>query len=385
MDEGLEEVTRVSKRDLYEVLGVDRNATEEEIRKAYRKLARKYHPDVNKGPDAEQKFKEVKEAYEILSDPQKRAQYDRFGSTDSMDGMGGFGRSAGFDTDFGFGDIFDMFFGGGRRANPNAPRQGADLEYRLQIDFKDAVFGKNVDVVIPRMDICDQCKGSGAKAGTHPESCSACHGSGQTEVIQNTPFGRIVNRRICHVCGGAGKVIKEKCPTCSGSGKVKRKKKINVKIPAGIHEGAQLRISGEGEPGINGGPPGDLYITIFVKPHDVFKREGDDLVCELPITFSQAALGDELMVPTLNGRTRLKIPAGTQTGTEFRIPGKGVPRLRGYGEGDLRVKVRVVTPTKLTEEQKQALRHFSRLCGEYISKEQSTNFFDKMKQAFRGE
>lgn len=376
----------MSKRDLYQILGVDRTATEEDIRKAYRKLARKYHPDVNKEPDAEQKFKEVKEAYEVLSDPQKRAQYDRFGHADTTGGFGGSSAgSTGFETDFGFGDIFDMFFGGGRRNNPDAPRQGADLEYRLQIDFKDAVFGKNVDVVIPRMDTCDQCHGSGAKPGTHPEDCSACHGTGQTEVVQNTPFGRIVNRRVCHACSGVGKVIKEKCPTCAGSGKVNRKKKINVKIPAGIHEGAQLRISGEGEPGINGGPPGDLYITIFVKPHDVFKREGDDLVCELPITFSQAALGDELLVPTLNGRTRLKIPAGTQTGTEFRIPGKGVPRLRGYGEGDLRVKVRVVTPTKLTEEQKQALRNFSRLCGEYIAKEQSTNFFDKMKQAFRGE
>ncbi|SEN04012.1 molecular chaperone DnaJ [Lihuaxuella thermophila] len=376
----------MSKRDYYEVLGVNRDASDDEIRRAYRKLARKYHPDVNKEPDAEQKFKEVKEAYEVLSDPQKKAQYDQFGHTDPTGGFGGFGGTgSGFGAqDFGFGDIFDMFFGGGRRSNPNAPRQGADLEYRLTIEFKDAVFGKNVDVVIPRTETCDTCRGTGAKPGTFPEVCSVCQGSGQAEVVQNTPFGRIVNRRVCHACGGTGKMIREKCTTCTGSGKVKRKKKINVKIPAGIHEGAQLRVSGEGEPGINGGPPGDLYITILVKSHDFFKRDGDDLTCELPITFAQAALGDEVIVPTLNGRARLKIPAGTQTGTEFRMPGKGVPRLRGYGQGDLRVKVRVVTPTKLTEEQKQALREFNRLCGEYIH-EQSNNFFDKMKKAFRGD
>lgn len=376
----------MSKRDYYEVLGVNRDATDDEIRRAYRKLARKYHPDVNKEPDAEQKFKEVKEAYEVLSDPQKKAHYDQFGHTDQTGGFGGFGGTgSGFGAqDFGFGDIFDMFFGGGRRSNPNAPRQGADLEYRLTIEFKDAVFGKNVDVVLPRTETCDTCRGTGAKPGTFPEVCSVCQGSGQAEVVQNTPFGRIVNRRICHACGGSGKYIREKCTTCSGSGKVKRKKKINVKIPAGIHEGAQLRVSGEGEPGINGGPPGDLYITIMVRPHDFFKRDGDDLTCELPITFAQAALGDEVIVPTLDGRARLKIPAGTQTGTEFRLQGKGVPRLRGYGQGDLRVKVRVVTPTKLTEEQKQALREFNRLCGEYIH-EQSNNFFDKMKRAFRGE
>lgn len=373
----------MSKRDYYEVLGIGRDASEEEIRKAYRKLARQYHPDVNKEPDAEQKFKEVKEAYEVLGDPQKKAHYDQFGHTDPAGGFGGAG--AGFGgQDFGFGDIFDMFFGGGRRNNPNAPRQGADLEYRLQVEFKDAVFGKNMDVAIPRTETCDSCQGSGAKPGTQPETCSVCQGSGQAEVVQNTPFGRIVNRRICQQCKGTGKTIREHCTTCGGSGQVKRKKRINIKIPAGIHDGAQLRVSGEGEAGINGGPPGDLYITIMVKPHDFFKRDGDDLTCELPISFAQAALGDEVVVPTLNGRARLKIPAGTQTGTEFRMQGKGVPRLRGYGEGDLRVKVKVVTPTKLTEEQKQALREFNRLCGEYIN-EQNSNFFDKMKKAFRGD
>lgn len=373
---------RVSKRDYYEVLGLSRNSSDEEIRKAYRKLARKYHPDVNKEPDAEEKFKEVKDAYEVLSDPQKKAHYDQFGHTDPS---GGFNGGTGFTgQDFGFGDIFDMFFGGGRRHNPNAPRQGADLEYRLQIEFKDAVYGKNVDVVIPRTETCDACHGNGAKTGSKPEVCALCQGSGQAEVVQNTPFGRIVNRRVCHSCNGTGKYIREKCSNCSGSGSIKKKKKINVKIPAGIHEGAQLRVSGEGEPGINGGPPGDLYITIMVKPHDYFKREGDDLTCELPISFGQAALGDEVVVPTLTGRAKLRIPAGTQTGTEFRMQGKGVPRLRGHGEGDLRVKVRVVVPTKLNEEQKQALREFNRVCGAYIN-EQHDNFFDKMKKAFRGD
>jgi molecular chaperone DnaJ len=375
----------VSKRDYYKVLGVSRDASPEEIRKAYRKLARKYHPDVNKEPDAEQKFKEVKEAYEVLSDPQKKAQYDQFGHADPNMGAGGTGGFGGFggETDFGFGDIFDMFFGG-RRRNPNAPRQGADLEFRLTVEFKDAVFGKEMEVMVPRTETCSTCSGTGAKPGTRPETCPVCRGSGQAEIVQNTPFGRIVNRRICHQCEGKGTIIRQTCVTCAGSGKVKRKRKINIKIPAGVHDGTQLRVAGEGEPGINGGPPGDLYILIKVKPHEFFTREDDDIVCELPITFVQAALGDEVVVPTLNGRAKLKIPAGTQTGTEFRLRGKGVPRLRGYGQGDQRVRVRVVTPTGLTEEQKNVLREFGRLTGDYIH-EQNDSFFSKMKRAFKGE
>ncbi|GGE14546.1 chaperone protein DnaJ [Marinithermofilum abyssi] len=374
----------MSNRDFYEVLGVSRDASAEEIRKAYRKLARKYHPDVNKSPDAEQKFKEVSEAYEVLKDPQKRANYDRFGHADpgAAGGAGfeGFGGGA----DFGFGDIFDMFFGGGRRRNPNAPQQGADLEYRLSVEFKDAVFGKEMDIAIPRTETCGKCQGSGAKPGTQPETCAACQGTGQAETVQNTPFGRIVNKRICQQCGGSGKIIREKCSDCGGSGSVKRRRKIHINIPAGIDEGKQLRVTGEGEPGINGGPPGDLYITIHVKPHEFFKREGDDLTCELPITFVQAALGDEVVVPTLDGRAKIKIPAGTQTGSEFRLRGKGVPRLHGYGQGDQRIKVKVVTPTHLSEEQKDLLRQFGKLSGDYIS-EQNNSFFDKMKRAFTGD
>ncbi|MDA8354297.1 MAG: molecular chaperone DnaJ [Firmicutes bacterium] len=378
----------MSDKDYYKILGVDRDASSEEIRKAYRKLARKYHPDVNKSPDAEQKFKEVNQAYEVLRDPQKKANYDRFGTADpgaagqGTGGFGGFGDAGA--GDFGFGDIFDMFFGGGGRRNPNAPRQGADLEYRLTVDFKDAVFGREMDISIPRTETCDHCHGSGAKPGTQPETCSTCRGTGQAETVQNTPFGRIVNKRVCQDCGGRGKIIKDKCSQCNGTGREKKRRKIHINIPPGIDEGKQLRISGEGEPGINGGPPGDLYITIKIKPHEFFKREGDDITCELPITFVQAALGDEVVVPTLQGRAKVKIPAGTQTGSEFRLRGKGVPRLYGRGEGDQRIRIKVVTPTRLTEDQKKALREFGRLSGDYIS-EQSSNFFDKMKRAFSGD
>lgn len=376
----------MSKRDYYEVLGVDKNATPDEIKKAYRKLARQYHPDVNKEPDAAEKFKEVKEAYEVLSDENKRAQYDRYGHTDpnqGFGGFGGFGGGGGFEDFGGFGDIFDMFFGGGSRRNPNAPQRGADLQYTMTIEFKEAVFGKETDIEIPRTENCDHCNGSGARPGTHPETCSTCRGTGQQEVVQNTAFGRIVNRRVCPACSGTGKIIREKCSKCNGSGKVKNRRKIHVKIPAGIDDGSQIRLSGEGESGIRGGPPGDLYIVVNVKPHDFFEREGDDIYCEVPITFAQAALGDEIEVPTLSGKVKLKIPAGTQTNTYFRLKGHGVPRLRGIGQGDQHVKVVVVTPTKLSEKQKELLREFAKLSGEDTHEQQET-LFERMKKAFRG-
>lgn len=372
----------MAKRDYYEILGVSKDASEEEVKKAYRKQARKYHPDVNKSPDAEAKFKEVKEAYDVISDPQKKAQYDQFGHVDPNQGMGGFEGA-----DFGgFGDIFDMFFGGGggQRRNPNAPRRGSDLQYTMSIEFKEAVFGKETEIRIPRTENCDTCNGSGAKKGSRPETCSVCNGSGQQEVVQNTAFGRIVNRRVCSACNGQGTIIKEKCGTCHGSGKVKKQRKIQVNIPAGVDEGAQIRVSGEGEAGTKGGPPGDLYIVIRVKTHEFFERDGDDIYCEVPLTFMQAALGDDIEIPTLTEKVKLKIPSGTQTGTYFRLKGKGVPRLRGYGQGDQHVKVVVVTPSHLNDEQKELLRQFGELSGEKTH-ENHQSIFERMKKAFLGD
>ncbi|WP_419873896.1 molecular chaperone DnaJ [Candidatus Pristimantibacillus sp. PTI5] len=374
-----------SKRDYYEVLGVGKDASADEIKKSYRKLAREFHPDVNKAADAETKFKEVKEAYDVLSDDGKRSTYDRFGHVDPNQGMGGGG---GGDFGGGFGDIFDMFFGGGGgRRDPNAPQRGNDLQYTMTVEFKEAVFGKETEITIPRTETCDTCHGDGAKPGTKPETCSVCKGSGQQEVVQNTPFGRMVNRRACTNCSGTGRVIKDKCTTCHGAGKVKRQRKINIRIPAGVDDGAQIRMSGEGEGGLRGGPAGDLYIVIRVKPHEFFEREGDDIYCEVPLTFVQAALGDEIEIPTLTEKIKLKVPAGTQTGTYFRLKGKGVPKLRGYGQGDQHVKVTIVTPTSLTDDQKELLRQFGGLSGDAVSGDQEhhESIFEKMKKAFRGE
>jgi molecular chaperone DnaJ len=375
----------MSKRDYYEVLGVGKGASKDEIKKAYRKLSKKYHPDINKEADADQKFKEISEAYEVLSDDQKRAQYDRFGHTDPNQGFGG-GADFGGGGFGGFEDIFNTFFGGGggRRRDPNAPRQGADLQYTMSLKFEEAVFGKETEIEIPKEEECDTCHGSGAKPGTKVETCSHCKGAGQLNVEQNTPFGRIVNRRVCHYCNGTGKQIKEKCSTCGGAGKVQKRRTINVKIPAGIDDGQQLRVTGQGEPGVNGGPPGDLYVVFHVRSHDFFERNGDDIYCEMPVTFAQAALGDEIEVPTLHGKVKLKVPAGTQTGTRFRLKGKGVPNVRGYGTGDQHVQVKVVTPTKLTDKQKQLLREFADISGQ-VPDEQHESFFDKVKKAFKGE
>ncbi|MDX8359535.1 molecular chaperone DnaJ [Cytobacillus sp. IB215316] len=374
----------MSKRDYYEVLGISKSASQDEIKKAYRKLSKKYHPDINKEPDAADKFKEVKEAYETLSDDQKRAHYDQFGHTDPNQGFGGGGGD--FGGFGGFEDIFSTFFGGGgRRRDPNAPQQGADLQYTMTLKFEEAVFGKETDIEIPREEECKTCHGSGAKPGTKPETCKHCNGSGQLSVEQNTPFGRIVNRRVCHHCEGTGKKVTQKCSTCNGAGKVKKRKKIHVKIPSGIDDGQQLRVTGQGEAGINGGPAGDLYIVFHVKPHEFFEREGDDIYCEMPLTFAQSTLGDEIEVPTLHGKVKLKIPAGTQTGTKFRLRGKGVPNVRGYGQGDQHIQVRVITPTKLTEKQKQLLREFNELGNQEAPDEHDDSFFAKVKRAFKGD
>ncbi|MGD6774475.1 molecular chaperone DnaJ [Sutcliffiella horikoshii] len=375
----------MSKRDYYEVLGVSKSASKDEIKKAYRKLSKQYHPDINKADDAADKFKEIKEAYEVLSDDQKKAHYDQFGHTDPNQGFGGGG---GFDGGFGFEDIFETFFGGQgggrRRRDPNAPRQGADLQYTMTLSFEEAAFGKETTIEIPVEETCDTCSGTGAKPGTKVETCSQCRGTGQESVEQNTPFGRIVNRRTCSKCNGSGKSIPNKCTTCHGAGRVKKRNKIKVNIPAGVDEGQQLRVPGKGEAGVNGGPAGDLYVVFHVRRHEFFERDGDDVYCEMPITFAQAALGDEVEVPTLHGKVKLKVPAGTQTGTNFRLKGKGIANVRGYGQGDQHIKIRVITPTKLSEKQRQLIREFAETSGQ-APDEQEDSFFSKVKRVLKGE
>lgn len=370
----------MSKRDYYEVLGVSQTASQDDIKKAYRSLARKLHPDVNKDdPGAEDKFKEVSEAYEMLSDTERRAQYDRFGHQDPAQGAGsGFG---GFQGDFGgINDIFDMFFGGGGRTR--GPARGVDLEYTLGIEFKDAAFGLNREIEIPRTETCDVCGGSGAKPGTKVDTCATCRGTGVQEFVTNTPLGRMVNRRACPTCKGAGKRIVTPCTACRGAGTVRKRRKIDVKIPPGVDTGTRLRITGAGEAGDSGAPPGDLYIVIRVNKHDFFDREGNDIYCEVPITFIQAALGDEITVPTLYGRETIRIPEGTQTGTVFHLRSKGMPRLgNGVARGDQHVRVILQTPSRLTERQRELLRELSKEFGE-DSHEQSRSLFDRMKSAF---
>ena len=374
----------MSKRDYYEVLGLSKGASADEIKKAYRKLSKQYHPDLNKEEGAEAKFKEIAEAYEVLSDDQKRARYDQFGHEDPSAGFGGggFGGAGGFG---GFEDIFSSFFGGGgRRQDPNAPRKGDDLQYRMNISFEDAVFGKETEIEIPKEENCETCNGSGAKPGTTPQSCSHCNGAGTINQSVDTPFGRMVNKRTCPSCRGAGKIIVDKCTTCRGDGKVQKRKKIKVTIPAGVDDGQQLRVSGQGEAGYNGGPAGDLYIVFTVKRHEQFERDGDDIYYELKLTFPQAALGDEIEVPTIHGKVKLKIPAGTQSGAQFRLKDKGVKNVHGYGTGHQYVIVKVVTPTKLTEKQKQLLRDFAEVSGD-IPEEQGSTLLDKIKKRFKGE
>lgn len=374
----------MSKRDYYEVLGVSKGATKDEIRKAYRKLSKKYHPDLNKEADAEEKFKEATEAFEVLSDENKRANYDQFGHAGPNQGFGGGG---GFGGDgFGFEDIFSSFFGGGggRRQDPNAPRKGQDLQYTMTIDFMDAVFGKETEIQIPKDETCDTCDGSGAKKGTSPETCSHCGGSGEISVTQDTPFGRMVNRRACHHCDGTGQYIPEKCSTCKGKGTVRVNKTIKVTIPEGVDDGQQLRVSGQGEPGVNGGPAGDLYIVFNVRDHEKFIREGDNIYLEINLSFPQAALGDEIKVPTVHGNVSLKVPAGTQTGARFRLRDKGVKNVHGRGIGDQIVVAKLVTPKKLTEKQKELLREFAAISGDDVEG-YSSSLFDKIKRTFKGD
>lgn len=390
------------KRDYYEVLGVDKNASEADIKKAFRKLARKYHPDVNPGDkEAEAKFKEINEAYDVLSNAEKRQQYDQFGhDAPNFGGAGGFGGfgGGGFGTsaDFGdLGDIFNMFFGGGGgSAQANGPRQGNDLRYDLTLTFEEAVFGCKKTITVDRWVTCSTCGGSGAKPGTSPETCSRCHGTGRVTSMQQTPFGRMQTQTTCPECGGTGKVIKEKCPDCGGTGRKRESKSLEVNIPAGVDNGTRLRMASEGEAGENGGPAGDLYIYIRVRPHDIFTRDDNDIYMEQKINVAQAALGDEIEVPTLEGRIKFTIPAGVQSGARFRLKGKGVKSMRGYGKGDQYVTVTIETPKNLSAEQRELFEKLADSLERYDGQPSGTNkgarrtekkkegFFDKMKDLF---
>lgn len=371
----------MTTRDYYEVLEVHRNASEAEIKKAYRKLAHQYHPDKHNGSkEYEEKFKAITEAYEVLSDAEKRALYDQYGhagvsgaAAGGFEGFGGFGGfGAGGVSDL-FEEVFSDFFGGAAaRRRPRAQR-GSDLRYHLEVAFEEAVFGAEKEVRLPRHVSCDHCGGTGARPGTQPEVCTGCHGSGELRHQQ----GFFTVRRTCSRCGGDGRVIPHPCPECNGERMVRKEHTLSVRIPAGVESGTRLRLTGEGERGFRGGPPGDLYIDLFVKPHPFFLREGDDLCCDIRLTFAQAALGTEMEVPALNGDPlKLKVPAGTQTGEVFRFRGKGVPSLRGRGKGDQVIRVLVKTPTKLTPRQRELLEEYARLEAHH---ETGEGVFSKLK------
>ena len=373
----------MAKRDFYETLGVAKNASEDEIKKSYRKLAMKYHPDRNPdSKESEEKFKEVKEAYEMLTNPEKREAYDRYGhaGVDPNMGGGGFGGGAGGFGDA-FGDIFGDIFGGGRgrSAGPQVYR-GADLRYNLEITLEQAAHGFDTTIRVPSWDKCDTCHGSGAKPGTSPVTCSTCGGHGQVRMQQ----GFFSIQQTCPKCHGTGKIITDPCAPCGGAGRIKRNQTLAVKIPVGIDNGMRIRSSGNGEPGTNGGPSGDLYVEIHIKPHPVFQREGDDLHCEMPISFAKAALGGDIEVPTLSGKVSFTIPEGTQSGKTFRLKGKGIKGVRSGYAGDLFCHVAVETPVKLTDKQKEMLRDFERLTTEGGSKHspQSKTWKDKVKDFF---
>ena len=373
----------MNNTEYYDRLGVSKDASQDEIKRAYRKMSKKYHPDINKEPGAEEKYKEVQEAYETLSDDQKRAAYDQYGP-DGANGFGGQGGFGGFDGGAGFGgfeDIFSSFVGGGATRNPNAPRQGDDLQYRVNLSFEEAIFGAEKEVHYNREATCKTCSGSGAKPGTSPVTCGRCHGQGVINVDTQTPLGMMRRQVTCDVCHGTGQEIKEPCQTCHGTGHEKQSHKVSVKIPAGVETGQQIRLAGQGEAGFNGGPYGDLFVIINVNPSDKFTRDGSTIYYTLNISFVQAALGDTVEVPTVHGNVEMTIPAGTQTGKTFRLKGKGAPRLRGFSQGDQHVTVKIVTPTKLNDAQKEALLAFAKASGDEKIAPQKKGFFNKVKDA----
>jgi len=365
-----------TRRDYYEILGVPRDASEEEIRRAFRRLALQYHPDRNKSPEAEEIFKEINEAYQVLSDPEKRAAYDRYGH----DGSPGFPGFEDFGAFSGFGDIFEAFFGS-TTSTRRGPRRGADIRAELTLSFEEAAFGTERDVEVTRLEVCSVCRGSGARPGTQPTRCPTCGGTGQVRRIHQSLFGHFVNIATCTRCQGEGRVIEYPCPNCRGAGLERRTRRVRVRIPAGIDDGNQVRVAGEGNAGVKGGQPGDLYITVHVEPHPELTRQGHDLYYELAINFAQAALGDEVEVPTLDGRpTVIQIPPGTQPGEVLVLRGRGIPRLDGRGRGDQVIRVRVEVPRRLTEEQRRLLAELARTFEKPHSS--GRGLFDRIKDAF---
>ena len=374
------------KRDYYEVLGVQKGATDAEIKKAYRKMAKENHPDLHPGDkDAEARFKEINEAYEVLSDSEKKARYDQFGFAGVDPSYGGGGYGGGFDGSFDFGDLGDIFgsffgggFGGGGRAR-SGPQRGESLRTRLTITFEEAAFGCEKEVSIDRVEQCETCKGTGAAPGTSPETCPACGGSGQVQQRRQTPMGVFATTGPCPRCGGTGKIIASPCKDCGGSGQVRRRKTLKVTIPAGIDNGQIISLRGQGSAGKNGGPAGDLQIVSTVQPHQLFRRDGADVYCNAPITFTQAVLGGEMEIPTIDGKVKYDIPEGTQTGSTFRLKGKGIPNVNGRGRGDQFVTVYIETPRNLNREQKEALKKFSSTLKEN-NYEERKSFFKKFKK-----
>ena len=386
------------KRDYYEVLGVSRQATDDEIKKAYRTLAKKYHPDLNPGDkEAEAKFKEAGEAYEVLSNAEKRRRYDQFGfagvDPSYAAGAGGYGGAGGAAQGFGFddiGDIFESFFGGGgfsgfggstRTRNPNAPIKGSNVEITIPLSFMEAVKGCQKTITIKRLEVCSDCGGTGTEKGSAVETCPDCHGSGQVTVQQRTPFGVMQTVRTCPHCGGKGKIIKNPCKKCGGKGRVRVTRKLDINIPAGIDDGQTFLVRGQGDHGINNGPAGDVAVTVTVRPDPLFERDGFNIWCEVPITYTQAVLGDEITVPTVDGKVSYTVPEGTQSGTVFRLRNKGVSYVNGGGRGDQYVKVSIEVPKNLSGKQKELLKEFDKL---YSDKnfEKRKGFFDKLKDMF---